>query len=289
MQTLERTQELADLDQSGGSPGKRRRPRSWLIVAGIAVILLITAGIAYAVGNSQSSTKTVVRTVSQPANANAAAAGAAGAAKPCVKGVAPGSCNLDESAEQKPDEPLTPAQQAEVSVQMVAARAAALKYPTVADAQKAGMLLAGKFAPELGAHYINVSGYNSFDVSNPGSYIYDGISPTSKLVGLMYLGGAANPPEGFAGPNDRWHRHTNTCIKYSDGKILIPFAADSDVSASMCEAQHGQFMRRTTWMVHAWVVPGYESPEGVFSHNNPNLKCADGTTHTDELGFCAGT
>ena len=105
----------------------------------------------------------------------------------------------------------------------------------------------------------------------------------------MYLGGAINAPEGFVGPNDHWHRHTNTCVKFGGGKIVIPFAADSDVTESMCDAQHGQFMRRTSWMVHAWVVPGYESPLGVFSHDNPNLRCADGTTHTDPLGFCKGT
>ena len=78
-------------------------------------------------------------------------------------------------------------------------------------------------------------------------------------------------------------------MKFGGNQIVIPFAADSDVTKSMCDAQGGTFMRRTTWMVHAWVVPGYESPLGVFSHNNPNLKCADGTTHTDPLGFCKGT
>jgi hypothetical protein len=36
------------------------------------------------------------------------------------------------------------------------------------------------------------------------------------------------------------------------------------------------------------VIPGWESPEGVFSHNNSNLRCADGTLNTDEAGFCAG-
>ena len=192
MQTLERTQELADLDSSGGAPSKPRRPTSWLIVAGIAVILLVTAGIAYAVGNSQSSSKTIVKTVSQPANG----AAAAGAAKPCVKGVAPGSCNLDESAEQKPDQKLTPAQQDQIGVQLVAARAAAMKYPTVADAQKAGFYLAGKFRLSS-ARTTSTSGVSNFDVNNPGSYIYDGISPTSKLVGLMYLGGGVNLPGGL--------------------------------------------------------------------------------------------
>jgi hypothetical protein len=42
-------------------------------------------------------------------------------------------------------------------------------------------------------------------------------------------------------------------------------------------------------MVHAWVVPSWESPAGVFSHENPNLRCADGTFDTDAVGKCQGT
>jgi hypothetical protein len=49
------------------------------------------------------------------------------------------------------------------------------------------------------------------------------------------------------------------------------------------------FMKQTVWMVHAWVVPGWESPQGVFSHDNPDVKCADGTTHADKVGLCQGT
>src|SRR2546421_211955 len=52
---------------------------------------------------------------------------------------------------------------------------------------------------------------------------------------------------------------------------------------------HGFFMPVTGWMVHAWVVPGWESPRGVFSHENPDLPCADGTFHTDKIGRCQGS
>jgi hypothetical protein len=57
----------------------------------------------------------------------------------------------------------------------------------------------------------------------------------------------------------------------------------------MCDKYHGNFMRQTVWMVHAWVVPGWESPDGVFSHNNTDVKCADGTTKVNAAGFCKGT
>jgi hypothetical protein len=205
--------------------------------------------------------------------------------------VGAGSCNTDEAIEAAiPDKPLDPATRAVVAAQLVTARTAALKYPTVADAEKAGMILAGAFSPLTGAHYINISdALAAFDPAHPGSYIYDGISPTSKIIGLMYLSGDVNPPEGFAGPNDHWHRHANTCVIFGGAKIKVPFPADSSVTKSMCDGVHGTFMRRTTWMVHAWVVPGWESPSGVFAHDNKDVLCADGTTKATAAGFCKGT
>ncbi|MGZ6966930.1 MAG: hypothetical protein ACXVKN_04265, partial [Acidimicrobiia bacterium] len=65
--------------------------------------------------------------------------------------------------------------------------------------------------------------------------------------------------------------------------------ADSDVTPKQCSQVGGTFMKQTIWMVHAWVVPSWESPLGVFSHNNPNLVCADGTVNANPQGFCAGT
>src|SRR5262249_35432752 len=163
----------------------------------------------------------------------------------------------DEAKELSiPDKPLPPATRAVLAAQLVAARTAALQYPTVADAQRAGFVLAGGFSPLTGAHYMDFAhSVGPFDPSHPGSYIYDGTSPTSKLIGLMYLGADLAPPSGFAGPNDHWHRHANTCIIYSNGGIKVPFPADSTVTISQCNAVHGIFMRRTIWMVHAWVVP----------------------------------
>src|SRR5262245_20709075 len=55
--------------------------------------------------------------------------------------------NADEEAELEPDQPLTAAQQAKLDVQLTSARKAALLYPTVADAKKAGLVQAGRFTP----------------------------------------------------------------------------------------------------------------------------------------------
>ena len=201
--------------------------------------------------------------------------------------------NADQLAELQPDQPLDAATRSQLAAQLVAARDVAAKYPTVADATAAGMIQAGKFAPGVGAHYValratgDINADGTINPSSPGSLIFDGNSPTSRLVGLMYI--SPTEPEGFAGPNDHWHRHTNTCVRFGPAGIEVPFAADSDVTRAMCDAEGGNFMERTTWMVHAWVVPGWESPRGVFSHDNPNLHCADGTDKVDKAGFCAGT
>jgi hypothetical protein len=51
----------------------------------------------------------------------------------------------------------------------------------------------------------------------------------------------------------------------------------------------GRFQATSGWMLHVWVIPGRESPTGVFSHNNPDLHCADGSDDHDEIGYCPGT
>jgi hypothetical protein len=192
----------------------------------------------------------------------------------------------DVRAELQPDQPLDRATRALLAQQLVAARAVALQYPTVADATGRGYhLVGGGFGPGSGAHYIG--GFApGFDPAHPLALIYDGISPTSRIVGLMYYSMSDQAPDGFAGPNDHWHRHSGVCTAGS-GDVLFP--PDSSVTADQCAKAGGFYMKITGWMVHAWVVPGWESPAGVFSHENPDLRCADGTFHTDTIGRCQGS
>jgi len=197
----------------------------------------------------------------------------------------------DVGAEQQPDTPLDVSTRALLKDQLSIARATALRYPTVVDAEAAGYHLVAGFGPGAGAHYIGgpMTGPGPFDATKPQSLLYDGTSPTSQIVGLMYFGMGDTAPEGFAGPNDHWHRHSNVCIKYANGILDVPFPPDSDVTEAQCAAVGGRYMNITGWMVHAWVVPSWESPAGVFSHENPNLRCADGSFNTDKIGKCQGT
>ena len=198
----------------------------------------------------------------------------------------------DVAAESQPNQPLDATTRATLKAQLSEARDFALRYPTVADATAAGYRLAGGFAPGSGAHYITYGGMTregTFDPTKPISLIYDGMSPTSQVIGLMYYGMGQGAPEGFAGPNDHWHRHSNVCIKNGPNGLDVPFPADQDVTAKQCADVQGSLLKVTGYMVHAWVVPSWESPLGVFSHDNPDVRCADGTFKTDKAGFCPGT
>ena len=39
-------------------------------------------------------------------------------------------------------------------------------------------------------------------------------------------------------------------------------------------------LQRTQYLLHTWVVPGYESPEGVYAHLSSAVTCDDGTYKT---------
>src|SRR5579871_76952 len=105
------------------------------------------------------------------------------------------STNSDVAASTAiPDSPLDSATRQKLAQQLVLARETAMKYPTVADALKAGMYLAGGFAPGSGAHYMWWAGISKgimpdgeVNPAYPASFIYDGTSPTSRIVGLMYI------------------------------------------------------------------------------------------------------
>ena len=113
--------------------------------------------------------------------------------------------------------------------------------------------------------------------------IFDGLTPDAPLAGFMYLAyGTKGEPAGFAGPNDHWHYHEKICIVgHPGGGIDTPFGADAEgVTEAMCTKVHGSWLPFSGYMVHVWNVPGYESPDGMFSELNPKITCPDGTYHT---------
>lgn len=178
------------------------------------------------------------------------------------------------------------ADRVELARQLTLAREVALQYPTVADAEKAGLHRAGPFSPGLGAHYINYGNaggdtdgvMSDDDLRRPLAWIYDGTHPDSRVSGLFY----SRPMEeatGLAGPNDIWHVHKSICLVYSPTGVDTPLGADHNATKAQCDAVHGSLLKQTGYLLHMWVVPGYESPEGVFSHTSSTVTCDDGTYH----------
>ncbi|RPI05658.1 MAG: hypothetical protein EHM63_09150, partial [Actinobacteria bacterium] len=124
--------------------------------------------------------------------------------------------------------------------QLVEAREVALRYPTVADAEASGYRRAGPFSPGAGAHYVLMDGTGTnldgeIDLQRPLSYLYDGTSPTSEVVGVMYYTLAPDAPEGFAGSTDIWHKHSGAClVTNADGSVESPLPVDQDTTPAMC-------------------------------------------------------
>lgn len=188
--------------------------------------------------------------------------------------------------------PMSPATRSELKDQLAVTREVARQYPTVADAEAAGYRRAGPYSPGLGAHYIggygelgslgngeNLGYVDEQALRHPLAIIYDGTAPDSPVAGFMYYSFMSTPPEGFAGDNDVWHYHENTCISYNArGEVDAPFGADLPVTQEQCAAAGGFIIPVTQYMVHVWSVPGYDMvPGGVFAEENPALDCADGS------------
>jgi hypothetical protein len=178
-------------------------------------------------------------------------------------------------------QPLTQAERAELQQQMAAARTVIAQYPTVADAEAGGYHMSTAYVPCIGAHYTNISLVPGFDAAAPSELLYDGTKPDSRIVGLSYLvfhpGGA---PEGFAGPNDLWHQHnSNGGLCFGGSGVVI---GGEQMSEAECAEIGGQKRELTDiWMVHAWVVPGFECSWGVFAGECPELGGRIGGTAWD--------
>jgi hypothetical protein len=166
---------------------------------------------------------------------------------------------------------LTHAEREALEAQMTVARQVANEFPTVKEALAAGYMRSTPFVPCIGAHYTNTAKVFGFHPDAPSELLYDGTDPDSKIVGLSYLvlepGG--KPPAGFAGNNDHWHQHNangGLCLK---GGVVV---GGEDTTRADCAARGGHKTLLTDiWMLHAWIVPGFECSWGTFSGECPEL------------------
>ena len=158
--------------------------------------------------------------------------------------------------------------------QIDAARRFAAAVPTVREAKRRGYVLT--LAPEAGsgAHWTDWSLVNCrFQAGRPSQILTAGTADDARVVALSYLvvkrGG---PPRGFAGPNARWHRHFGLCLV--EGRLR---------DRRDCAAAGRLLDGRDLWMLHAWVVPDWENPWGIFVPLNPR-RLAAAATGNDATG-----
>ena len=177
---------------------------------------------------------------------------------------------------------------AQLAEELEVAREVALSYPTAQDALDAGYFKVTTYVPGIASHYMNFRYVDGeFSITEPEMLLYDGEGPDASIVGLSYyvlLQGDAEPTQGFTGPNDHYHRHVGLCIR---GGLVV---GDTTTTAEECAERGGvKALGGSGWMSHAWVVPGCESPWGVFSGANPMLDGALGEASGTDGGGCAGS
>lgn len=176
--------------------------------------------------------------------------------------------------------PLTdPEDCAALEAEMATALEVAEAHPTVQDALDAGYVKATGYIEGIAAHYIHLGHLvnPAFDAALPEMLLYDGDQPDSRMIGLSYAvfdDDVIDPAEyGFTGPNDYPHNHDGLCT--TGGGLVVGGESTSDEE---CARRGGRKIGSALQMIHAWVVPGCESPWGVFSAENPVLDGAVGDT-----------
>ena len=124
--------------------------------------------------------------------------------------------------------------------------------------------------PGIASHWACLKNWDTtLDLNNPEMLLYGGSSLDAPIVGLSYYSLATTAPA--TDPNaPLWvkymptHYHEGLCVKNA-----LVIGGDNSDEAS-CKAKGGQVMGKTGWMGHYW-LPSCDSPDGVFSGDNPRL------------------
>jgi hypothetical protein len=142
---------------------------------------------------------------------------------------------------------------------------------------QAGYFVGSYWSGGVGTHYIDwrlVGG--PFDPAQPAMLLVDS-APTHprRLAGFAYWVRSARPPAGFDGGADHWHKHRGLCFI---GGVLTREGVRDPARCAGAWIDGADL-----WMLHAWVVTGYENDAGVFAPLNSKL-C--GPRHGIDAGRC---
>lgn len=156
--------------------------------------------------------------------------------------------------------------------QLVIAREAALKFPTLADARAAGWILVGGYVSGAGQMLMDPNSNSRdqvFDPAVPQGLLYASSIDAAPIVGVQYNAWTSDgsTPVGFIGQDMLWHMHTGTCEVNDTFAVVY----DESVTGKACSKINGTLTNTVSWMVRTWIVPGWENSQGPLSHDNPLL------------------
>jgi hypothetical protein len=237
--------------------GQGRRHRPLVGALATAVVLSISGGTAWAASTTVASGHT-----------HAPASGVDIAASPTGATVLPGG-HTHGNGTVYADVPMDHATRDKLAAQLVEARQFTETHRTVDLALVDGYSIVTDYLPLIGAHLMKFSIVDGkFDISHPEMLLYDGTGADAHIVGLSYYVLGKTEPVGFAGSNDHWHQHIGLCISRTQLKVI----GAEGMTPADCAARGGvKASGQDAWMVHAWVVPGWDSLQGVFSAENTAL------------------
>lgn len=173
------------------------------------------------------------------------------------------------------DGDLTWEQREELGREVARVREIALAYPTLSSAIEVGWTLAGVSARGAGQMVVDTSRdfrEIAFDIDTPHGLIYASSDPDAPIVGVQYAQwrSVVDDVSGFTGQQNLWHLHTGTCVvDGASGEYAIPL--DEPTTGSGCQEVDGRRIDNVSYMIRAWVVPGWENPYGTFAHDHPAL------------------
>lgn len=140
---------------------------------------------------------------------------------------------------------------------------------TVEDAEREGYEVLGANLGG-GAHLYrepeDLASLGTFDIASPAMVLATGGAASDQILALVYWvedgDDGSEPPEGFTGSQDVWHRHRITC---EIGGELLTGDDDPTLNPDTCRARHGTVISAGGWMLHVWCVPGVDlPPDGIF-------------------------
>lgn len=155
--------------------------------------------------------------------------------------------------------------QAVLDTEIETARSMIADLDTIEKVVARGYVLATAPAPGIGTHFVRWSQIlEPFTPGNPSMLLFDRSKSPPVLVGYSYAVQSASAPKGFTGEADMWHRHAGLCVALSGWVIRERSTGPDECDGSFIAG--GDF-----WMLHAWIVPGWENRDGIFAPANPKL------------------